>query len=75
VTYGGEEISVDALAEHIDTVERNVDDETYHIWMKKLLVSQPGDGKLVIAEKETEEDKENPVKYLVTKYLFSVVPS
>jgi FOG: Transposase len=66
VTYAGEEISVDALAERIDTVERNVEDETYHIWTKKLPVSQLGDVKLVIAEKETDEDEENPVKYLAT---------
>ncbi len=67
VTYGGEEIRVDALEERIDTVERNIDDETYHIWTKKLPVSQLGDVKLVIAEKETDEDdKKNPVKYLVT---------
>ncbi|OYR60067.1 IS701 family transposase, partial [Halorubrum ezzemoulense] len=67
VTYGGEEIRVDALAERIDTVERDVEDETYHIWTKKLPVSQLGDVKLVLAEKETdEEDEENPVKYLVT---------
>ncbi|QAU14057.1 IS701 family transposase (plasmid) [Halorubrum sp. BOL3-1] len=67
VTYGGEEIRVDALEERIDTVERHVGDETYHIWTKKLPVSQLGDVKLVIAEKETDdEDKENPVKYLAT---------
>ena len=66
VTYAGEEISVDALAERIDTVERDVEDETYHIWTKKLPVSQLGDVKLVIAEKETDEDEENPVKYLAT---------
>jgi len=57
VTYGGEEIRVNALEERIDTVERNVGDETDHIWTKKL----------VIAEEETDdEDKENPVKYLAT---------
>ena len=68
MTYAGEELRVDALAERIDTVERDVDDETYHIWTKKLPVSQLGDVKLVIAEKETDEDEdeENPVKYLAT---------
>jgi len=67
VTYAGEELRVDALAERIDTVERDVDEETYHIWTKKLPVSQLGDVKLVIAEKETaEDDEENPVKYLTT---------
>ena len=29
--YAGEEIRVDALAERIDTTERDIDDETYHI--------------------------------------------
>jgi SRSO17 transposase len=66
VTYAGEELRVDALAERIDTVERNIEDDTYHIWTKKLPVSQLGDVKLVIAEKETGEDEENPVKYLAT---------
>jgi SRSO17 transposase len=67
VTYAGEEIRVDALAERINTTERDIDDETYHIWTKKLPVSQLGDVKLVIAEKETDEDdEENPIKYLVT---------
>ena len=66
VTYAGEEIRVDALEERIDTVERNIEDENYHIWTKKLPVSQLGDVKLVIAEKETDEDEENQVKYLVT---------
>ena len=47
-------MSVDALAERIDTAERNIEDDTYHIWTKKLPVSQLGDGKLVIAEKETD---------------------
>jgi len=40
VPYAGEELRVDALAERIDTVERDVDDDTYHIWTKKLPVSQ-----------------------------------
>ena len=66
VAYGGEELRVDALAKRIDTAERNIKDETYHIWTKKLPVSQLGDVKLVIAEKETDEDEEHPGKYLVT---------
>ena len=57
---------IDALAERIDTTEREVDDDLYHIWTKKLPVSELGDVKLVIAEKETDEDEENPVKYLAT---------
>ena len=36
VTYGGEELSVDALAERIDTAERNIEDDTYHIWTKNF---------------------------------------
>jgi hypothetical protein len=52
--------------ERIDTVERDVDEETSHIWIKKLPVSQLGDMNLVITEKETDGDEENPVKYLVT---------
>ncbi|GAB7011216.1 hypothetical protein JCM31271_31590 [Halorubrum trueperi] len=38
-TYADEEIRVDALAERIDTDERDVNDDTYHIWTKKLHVS------------------------------------
>jgi hypothetical protein len=66
VTYGGEEIRVDVLAERIDTTERDIEDDTYQIWTKKLPVSQLGDVKLVIAEKQAEEDEEGPVKYLAT---------
>jgi hypothetical protein len=66
VTYAGEELRVDALEERTDTVARDVDEETYHIWTKKLPVSQLGDVKLVIVKKETDEDEENPVKYLAT---------
>ena len=67
VSYGNEEMRVDALAERIDTTEREIDGELYHIWTKKLTVSELGDVKLVIAEKKTEdEEEENPVKYLVS---------
>ena len=67
VTYDQEEMRVDALAERIDTTEREVDDDLYHIWTKKLPVSELGDVKLIIAEKETDEDdKDNPIKYLAT---------
>ena len=67
VSYGNEEMRVDALAERIDTTEREIDGELYHIWTKKLTVSELGEVKLVIAEKETEdEDEDNPVKYLVS---------
>ena len=66
VEYGGEMIRVDALAERIDTTEREVDGETYNIWTKKLNVSKLGEKKVLISEKVTDEDEENPVKYLVT---------
>jgi SRSO17 transposase len=66
VTYDQEEMRVDALAERIDTREREIDDERYHIWIKKLHVSKLGDVKSVIAEKETEEAEDNPVRYLVS---------
>ncbi len=67
VTYTGEQMRVDALAELIDTVERDIEHDTDHIWTRKLFISKPGDAKLVIAEKGTnEEDEDNPVKYLVT---------
>ena len=67
VTYDQEEMRVDALAERIDTTEREVDDNLYHIWTKKLPVSELGGVKLIIAEKEADkDDEENPVKYLAT---------
>ena len=67
VTYANEEMRVDALAERIDKEEREIDDETYKVWTKKLSVSKLGDVKVVITEKVTEdEDEENPVKYLAT---------
>lgn len=74
MTYAGEELRVDALAERIDTVEREVDEELYDIWTKKLPVSQLGDVKLVIAEKETDEDEENPIKYLATNKIDAPTP-
>ena len=66
VTDDQEEMRVDALGKRIDATEREIDDERHHIWTKKLHVSQLGDVKLVIAEKEPEEDEENPVNYLAT---------
>ena len=66
VTYDQEEMRVDALAERIDTTERKIDGDTYNIWTKKLRVSQLGDVKLAIAERETGEDEDNPVRYLVS---------
>ena len=67
MTHAGEEIRVDALCQRIDTAERHIEDDTYHIWTKKLSVSQLGDVKLALAEKETgDEDEKNPVKYLAT---------
>jgi len=67
VTYGGEEIHVDALDERIDKVEREIDDETYKIWTQKRSVSELGEIRLLITEKVTdEEDEENPVKYFAS---------
>ena len=66
VTYANKEMRVDALEERIDKEERKIDEETYKIWTKTLLVSKLGDVRLVIAEKVTDEDKENSVKYLAT---------
>lgn len=66
VTYDGEEKRVDALAESIDTEEREIDDEVYNIWTKTLPVSKLGEVRLAITEKEVDEDEENPVKYLAT---------
>jgi hypothetical protein len=40
VTYDQQQMRVDALAERIDTTEREVDDDLYHIWTKKLPVSE-----------------------------------
>jgi len=67
VTYDGEEIRVDALAERIDKAERDIDDETYKIWTQKRPVSKLGEVKLLLAEKVTDdEDETNPEKYLAT---------
>ena len=67
MTYANEEMRVDALEERIDKEEREIDDETYKIWTKKLSVSKLGEVRLVIAEKVTDDDdEENPVKYLAT---------
>ena len=67
VTYGGEEIRVDALEERIDKVEREIDDETYKIWTQKRSISELDEVRLLIAEKVTdEEDEENPVRYFVS---------
>jgi hypothetical protein len=46
--------------------EREIDEETYKIWMKTLPMSKLGEVRLVIAEKVTDEDKEDPVNYLAT---------
>jgi SRSO17 transposase len=66
VTYANEELRVDALEEHINKEEREIDGKTYKIWTKTLPVSKLGEVRLVIAEKVTDEDEENPVKYLAT---------
>lgn len=66
VTFDNEEMRVDALEERIDKVEREIDEETYKIWTKTLPVSKLGEVRLVIAEKVTDDDEDNPVKYLAT---------
>ena len=60
MTYDQEEMRVDALAERIDTTERKIDGDTYNIWTEKLRVSQLGDVKLAIAERETGERRRQP---------------
>jgi hypothetical protein len=66
VTYDNEEMRVDVLEERIDKVTREIDEETYKIWTKTLPVSKLGEIRLVIAEKVTDDDKDNPVKYLAS---------
>ncbi|WP_302080167.1 IS701-like element ISHwa4 family transposase [Salinibaculum rarum] len=66
VTYANKERRVDALEECIDKEEREVDGETYKIWTKTVPISKLGEVRLVITEKVTDEDDENPVKYLAT---------
>ena len=67
VTYGGEEIRVDALEERIDKTEREIEDETYKIWTQKRSVSKLDEVRLLIAEKVTdEEDEENSVRYFAS---------
>ncbi len=66
VTYANKEMRVDALEERIDKEEREIDEETYKIWTKTLPVSKLGVVRLVIAEKVTDGDEKNPVKYIAT---------
>ena len=67
VTYGGERIRVDALAERIDTVPRTIEGETYHIWTQKREVARLGEVKLLISKKESsKEDDEPSEKYIVS---------
>jgi SRSO17 transposase len=66
VTVDNEEMRADALEERIDKVEREIAEETYKIWTKTLPVSKLGEGQLVIAERVTDDDEDNPVKSLAT---------
>jgi len=50
VTYGGDRIRVDALAERVDTVPRTIDGDTYHIWTQKREVGRLGEVKLLITK-------------------------
>lgn len=71
VEYGGEEIRVETLAERIDTTDREVNDETYYIWTKKLPVSKLGERKVLIAEKEMNsgDNDKSSMKYLITNMI------
>ena len=73
VTYAGERIRVDALAQRIRKVKRTIGEETYHIWTQKRDVARLGEVKLLITEKESDdssedgEDEDEPsVKYIVS---------
>ncbi|WP_049999326.1 IS701 family transposase [Halococcus sediminicola] len=66
VSYGGERIRVDALGKRIDIVPRTISSETYHIWTQKRDVSRLGEVKLLITEKEPNEEGEASVKYIVS---------
>jgi hypothetical protein len=57
VGFANKEQRVDALEGRIDTEEREIDDGTYSIWTKTLPVSKLGNVRLMIAEKELDEDK------------------
>jgi hypothetical protein len=57
---------VDALEERIDKVGREIDEEMYRIWTKTLPVSNLDEVRLVIVEKVTDDDEDNPVKYVAT---------
>lgn len=68
VTYGGERIRVDALAERVDTVARTIDGDTYHIWTQKREVGRLGEVTLLITTKEPSDDEDDDpsVKYIVS---------
>lgn len=78
VEYGGRDITLDSLFEQVDTTARNVDDETYFIWTKKLPVSKLGEKKVLVVEKGTDNEEKNqdsdetyeqPVRYIVTNMI------
>jgi len=67
VSYGGDRIRVDALAERIDTVPQTVNGDIYHIWTQKRDVGRLGEVKLLVTEKESSDKDEEPsVKYIVS---------
>ncbi|WP_114579297.1 IS701 family transposase [Saliphagus sp. LR7] len=67
VSYGGDRIRVDALSQRIDTVPRTVNGDIYQIWTQKRDVGRLGEVKLLITEKESsDEDEEPSVKYIVS---------
>lgn len=50
VEYDGGLIRLDMLHERVETTERSVEGEPYHIWTKKLMLPPLGEKKLLIAE-------------------------
>jgi SRSO17 transposase len=61
VTYANKEMRWKSAKQ-----EREIDEETYKVWTKTLPVSKWGEVRLVITEKVTDEDEENPTMYLAT---------
>jgi len=66
VEYAGKEWRIDELHEEVDLYDREIDGQLYRLWTKKLPVSKLGEKRVIIAEKVTDDEEENPVKYLVT---------
>lgn len=66
VTHGGERIRVDVLGQRID-IPRTINGDIYHIWTQKCEVGRLGKVKLLITEKESNNEVDEPsVKYIVS---------